>query len=174
MPVTYRKIASVTVGSGGAADIEFISIPATYTDLVVKLSSRSSGTAANGWINGALTFNGSGSNYSGILLVGRGDLAPASLPNSSTSIDFAFYSSESNTTANTFSNNEIYIPNYASSNNKSVSSDITEETNAARAILGFNAGLWSDSAVITSIKLQNASGNFLQYSSATLYGIKKD
>jgi hypothetical protein len=30
---TYTLINSVTVGSGGAANIEFTSIPATYTDL---------------------------------------------------------------------------------------------------------------------------------------------
>jgi hypothetical protein len=34
MATTYEIIASVTVGSGGAANIEFTSIPATYTDLV--------------------------------------------------------------------------------------------------------------------------------------------
>jgi hypothetical protein len=36
MATTYEIIASVTVGSGGAANIEFTSIPATYTDLVLK------------------------------------------------------------------------------------------------------------------------------------------
>jgi hypothetical protein len=40
MANTYTLIASsVTVGSGGAANIEFTSIPATYTDLVSALSS---------------------------------------------------------------------------------------------------------------------------------------
>jgi hypothetical protein len=38
MATTYEAIATVEVGSGGAADIEFTSIPATYTDLVVKVS----------------------------------------------------------------------------------------------------------------------------------------
>ena len=37
MANTYVAIATVTVGSGGAASIDFTSIPATYTDLVVKL-----------------------------------------------------------------------------------------------------------------------------------------
>jgi hypothetical protein len=40
MANTYEAIATVEVGSGGAADIEFTSIPATYTDLVLKLSAR--------------------------------------------------------------------------------------------------------------------------------------
>jgi hypothetical protein len=41
MATTYTLInSSVTVGSGGAADIEFTSIPATYTDLLLVLSGR--------------------------------------------------------------------------------------------------------------------------------------
>jgi hypothetical protein len=41
MANTYEAIATVTVGSGGATDIEFTSIPGTYTDLLIKSSLRS-------------------------------------------------------------------------------------------------------------------------------------
>jgi hypothetical protein len=170
---TFVKIASVTVGSGGSATMGFTSIPGTYTDLCVKLSGRSDNAGSNGWQNGALTFNGSTSGYSGIVLLGRGDLSAVSLTNSSTSIDFAFYTSDATSTSNTFANNEIYIPNYAGSNYKSVSSDIVQERNSARAIMGFNAGLWSNTAAITSITLTPTAGNFVQHSTATLYGINK-
>ena len=44
---TFTKIASATVGSGGASSIEFTSIPSTYTDLVIKLSMRSAFTSFN-------------------------------------------------------------------------------------------------------------------------------
>ena len=74
-------------------------------------------------------------------------------------------------TASTFGNAEIYIPNYASSNNKSVSADFVSETNAADAIFGLTAGLWANTSAITSIKLTPAAA-FAQYSTATLYGIK--
>ena len=47
MPSTYELIASYTVGAGGAASIDFTSIPATYTDLVLKLSSRTATGGAN-------------------------------------------------------------------------------------------------------------------------------
>jgi hypothetical protein len=40
MATTFIKIASVTVGSGGAASMDFTSIPSTYTDLVIKVSTR--------------------------------------------------------------------------------------------------------------------------------------
>jgi hypothetical protein len=172
MPTTYEAIATVTVGSGGAANIEFTSIPATFTDLAVKTSLRTDGSSANGWQSIALTFNNSTSSYSGILLIGRGDLSPASITSATSSIEFAAYSSDAAATANTFGSNEIYIPNYTSSNNKSVSSDVANENNAARALAGLVAGLWSNSAAITSVKLVPNSGSFVQHSTATLYGIK--
>ena len=40
MANTFVLLASTTVGSGGASSIDFTSIPATYTDLVVKVSGR--------------------------------------------------------------------------------------------------------------------------------------
>lgn len=172
MPDTFIKIASVTVGSGGAANIDLTSIPSTYTDLVLKVSARTSASTVNGWQSGALTFNGSTSGYSGILLAGRGDLSPVSITSSASNIEFAFYSSDAGSTGNTFANNEIYIPNYAGSNNKSISSDIAEENNAARALAGLCAGLWSNSAAINRITLTPNGGSFVQYSTATLYGIK--
>jgi hypothetical protein len=56
MATTYEIIASVTVGSGGAADIEFTSIPATYTDLNY---SASNGTCSIHRLKAvAIRFNG--------------------------------------------------------------------------------------------------------------------
>ena len=46
MASTYIPIATVTVGSGGATNIEFTSIPNTYTNLIILTSLR--GTS-NGW-----------------------------------------------------------------------------------------------------------------------------
>ena len=45
MAVTYKLIETVTVGSGGAASIEFSSIPQTYTDLKVVYSLRSTNSS---------------------------------------------------------------------------------------------------------------------------------
>jgi hypothetical protein len=74
MATTYEAIATVTVGSGGAADITFSSIPATYTDLVVKTSLRNADPTDQRW-NVKITFNGNGSNYSERLLFGAGSSA---------------------------------------------------------------------------------------------------
>lgn len=44
MATTYVKIATATAAAGGSAFLELTSIPSTYTDLMVKLSCRSTGT----------------------------------------------------------------------------------------------------------------------------------
>jgi hypothetical protein len=55
-------------------------------------------------------------------------------------------------TANTFGNTEFYIPNYTSSNYKSFSVDGVTENNATAAFALY-AGLWSNTAAITSFRL---------------------
>ena len=75
-------------------------------------------------------------------------------------------------TSSVFSAGEFYIPNYTLANNKSYFSDSANETNATGANMVLYAGLWSDTAAVTSIKLVPYSGSFVQYSEATLFGIK--
>lgn len=164
MPDTFIKIASVTVGSGGASSIDFTSIPSTYTDLCIKISGRS--TSADDQI--LISLNGSTSSFSNKVLYGNGSAA------ASTSVArfVAYQTPGTGTTANTFGNSEIYIPNYAGSNNKSNSGDAVWEQNATTAFAALNASLWSNTAAITQITFTPSSGNFAQYSTATLYGIK--
>jgi hypothetical protein len=167
MANTYIAIATTTVGSGGAANIEFTSIPQTYTDLLLKVSARADALQTTL----IAEFNSSSSSYTTRYLYGDGSGAfsgNASLP-------YFGGVNPSTYTANTFGSTEIYIPNYAGSTNKSLSSDSVIENNATAATAAMWAGLWSNTAAITSIKLTIAgSANFVQYSTATLYGIKKD
>jgi hypothetical protein len=76
------------------------------------------------------------------------------------------------TTANTFGSGDFYIPNYTSANYKSVSYDVTEENNATQSYSQLGAGLWSNTAAITSITL-TAVPTFAQYSTFYLYGVAK-
>jgi hypothetical protein len=172
MANTFVKIASVTVGSGGAASIDFTSIPSTYTDLCVKMSFRQDIDFSNDGNIIAIEFNSAGSaSFSGKLLFGTGSAAGSA----GTYLNAVYYTSNpSDYTSNTFGNGEIYIPNYAGSQNKSFSSDSVYENNATAARQGLQAGLWSSSSAITSVKLSpfTGGGKFVQYSTATLYGIK--
>jgi hypothetical protein len=77
-------------------------------------------------------------------------------------------------TSSTFGNGELYIPNYAGSTNKSYSADSVAETNATATFMYLTAGLWSNTAAINSITMTPQGGsNFVQYTTATLYGISK-
>ena len=170
---TYRLISSVTIGAGGAANIEFTSIPQTFTDLCLVYSTRSVyNNSYVTWTGFTVKANGNSANYSGKMLEGNGSSAYSQNNNVSTYWEYGA-SPDSGTTANTFSNGTIYIPNYASSTTyKSYSMDTVTENNATQAAQTIYAGLWSNTAAITQLTLTGAEGNFAQYSTAYLYGIK--
>lgn len=175
MPNTFTLLSSSTVGAGGAASITFSSIPSTYTDLCIKLSARNS-DGSNTYNNVWVTFNNSsgGTEYADRSLYTIS--AVGSLQNSSKAELRVGASVSSGNTSNTFSNTEIYIPNYASSNNKSVSTDSVTEANSAdvgRIYNNLMAGLRSNTAPITSITITGESFSFVQNTTAYLYGIVK-
>ena len=169
MANTYEAIATVTVGSGGVADITFSSIPATYTDLCILTSFRFDQSGDNGLY---FQFNAdTGNNYSRLYLYGDGSSATSG-SSSAQARGMGGIGARSTATASTFGNSLCYIPNYTAAVNKSVSVDGVNENNATAADAMFWASLWSDTSAITSIKLFPSSGNIVQYSTATLYGIK--
>jgi hypothetical protein len=172
MANTYIQIGStVTVGAGTAASIEFTSIPATYTDLFVALSGRSNNAAVN--VSLQLQFNNdTASNYNYRAIQGSGSGVNSFAGTAGTNI-FCSSMPSGNSTASTFGNAGIYIPNYAGSTQKSVSIDSVGENNATEAYANLVAGLWTGTAAITSIKFTLFSSNvFVQYSTASLYGVK--
>ncbi len=170
MPTTYKAIATTTVGAGGTATIEFAAIPNTYTDLKVVVSARFDRAVTRQSMN--LWFNNSTGSWSGKRLAGY-DSGSTLSDNAPTTYYQIPQGTGTSATASTFANTEFYIPNYLSSTNKSVSSDSVTENNSSTAwIVDLGAGLWSNTAAITSIKLDGNGYNFLQYSTATLYGIK--
>ena len=171
MANTYDQLATTTIGVGGVAYIEFTSIPATYTDLVIKLSVRTNRANIEESID--IEFNGSGGTaYSSRRLYGSG--SGVASDSGSAQAFTKFYSvTGGNATALIFGNAEIYVPNYAGSASKSVSVDAVTENNATDATAGMTAGLTTNTAAITSIKLTpGSSGTIQQYSTAYLYGVK--
>jgi hypothetical protein len=177
----YNLIATTTVGSGGAGSIVFSSIPQTFTDLKVVVSVRSSTTAANtgNYDPFGLQFNSSNSGYTARELYGSGSAAASASLTTMTSFIGVTVArltdggiNNSNSTASAFSSVDLYIPNYTSANNKSFSMDFVEEQNQTANYGGLIAGLWSNTTAITSVSLFLKDGNFVQYSSASLYGIK--
>jgi hypothetical protein len=170
MANTFFKIRTVTVGAGGAATIEFTSIPQTYTDLQLHLSGRDTYAAVS--VQGNIEFNGNNTTqYLFKRVRGSGSAADSYGETGGTSINWYNAYPGANATASVFSNNTIYIPNYTSANNKSFSIDTVTENNATEAYQVLWAAQLSNIAAITSIKIY-ATTAFAQYSTATLYGIK--
>lgn len=166
MATTMTLISKQTVGSAGATSITFTSIPQTYTDLKLVYSLRS---ATGTDVSMGLTVNGATTGLSNKILQGNGATA------ASATSSVPFYAGTvdgSGNTANTFSNGELYIPNYTSSNNKSISADNVDENNSTTAYAELAAGLWSNTSPITSLGLYIYAGySFVQYSTVYLYGI---
>jgi hypothetical protein len=172
MANTYVLIASSTVGLLGSATIDFTSIPSTYTDLLLLTSVRSSDLGVRAALN--ITVNGSASTYSSKLVRGYDNTTVDSASGGSTSIN-TFRVPATGNTASTFSNDSTYIPNYAGSTNKSMSLDNTSESNISSGTtnyLSLSAGLWSTTSAINQVTLTLGAGNFVQYSTAYLYGVK--
>lgn len=165
MALQLYKIATVEVGSAGAANITFSSIPQGYTDLMLLYSARAAEPTGTFYEIFA-TLNGSTSGFTGVQLYGNGSAAASiSAPRQVGLIGNVA------TTSNTFNNNQVYFPNYAGSTNKSYSVDAVTENNGTTSYANFVAGLWSNTAAINSISIAVTSNNFVQYSTATLYGI---
>jgi hypothetical protein len=169
MATTYVKIANVSVGVSGAASMDFTSIPSTYTDLIILISARTLNAAINDNVsirpNGATTSRTARRLYSGGASAVSDSLTDITVGNIAGSL----------ATANTFGNALMYLPNYAGASNKSFSNDGVNESNVATTVyMSLVAGLWSSTAAVSSINLYPESGNnFVQYSTATLYGISK-
>jgi hypothetical protein len=164
MATTYTLIEAKTL-STTTASITFTSIPQTYTDLLIKFSTRdNSGSYIN---NMNININSSSSNFSGrtIMKLGTG------LSSGTETTNLAF-STGSTATASTFTNGEVYFPDYTSSSYKSYSADSGSENNAADNGMILEAGLWSNTAAITSITFAPTSASFVSGSTFYLYGIK--
>jgi hypothetical protein len=166
MANTFIKIETITVGTA-IASITFSSIPQTYTDLQLVISSRTSRASDSDGM--FLTFNSVTTGYTHRYALGSGTAAISG--NSATR--YIGETPGNNAVASIFGNARVYIPNYTSANNKSYSVDAVAEDNDSSAYVSLVANLWSNTAAITSIAISPEAGpNLNQYTSATLYGIK--
>ena len=173
MPSTYTLIKGETLASS-AASYTFTAIPSTFTDLVVRLSGRSSnsGNISN---NIEMTYNNSSGSYSVTTL--EGEVASFPYSNRSSNASKNFYAgnvSGSTSTSNTFGSSEIYVPSYTVTQNRPSSHFSVSESNATNGptILAA-AGLRSNTTAVSSIVLTLSGGaSFEIGSSFYLYGIK--
>jgi hypothetical protein len=156
---TFTLIAAVTA-SGSSDIISFSTIPATYTDLLLKYSLRSD---TGGNTEAVIKLNSTSPTQRNV----QGSGAAASSNTNAFMIVNA-----SGSTASTYTNGEIYIPNYLSAVTKSASNDVVEENNATSARAQLQAYLYSSvTSAVTSVSITDLYGNWTNLSTAYLYGV---
>ena len=159
-------LASTTLGSA-AASIVLSSIPQTYRSL--RLIFSGAVTAAVGWSNAGIRFNGDiGSNYYHQLT--------STLYSSSTAGGWAGASTGGGGSNASYSGNDMVIYDYTSTNRRKLMVGLgvvdTSTTSTPSAGAGFYYNLWSGNAAITSITLIDFNGsNLASGSTVALYGI---
>jgi len=178
MANTFVLISGTTLTSA-AATIAFTSIPATYTDLVIKVSSRSSGSGKARAIRMEFNQDTTYSNYSMLWMgVGSNNLKDQGKFTSATNLPFYLYGiSSSAASADAFGITEIYIRSYANGNNKMMQAFSRAESyetapDGATAFAGYMSGQWAQTAAITHVMIKPDDGNFVAQTTASLYGIK--
>ena len=168
MANTYTLISSSTP-TNTPNSVVFSSIPQTYTDLVLMGSIKDMAEFQT-VINWNLRFNSNTGPYSHTNLRGVGS-AVFSARDSGTYGDGLGPILAS--VANSFTNFELYLPNYTTSQKKpfKYSSVSLNTTNFSGIAVHESASLYNVESAVSSITLYNTSG-FTTGSSLYLYGIK--
>ena len=163
MPATYEPIATTTLGSA-ASQIDFTSIPATYTDLrlVCLPLATSGGTLAGIRLNPAVT-----STYSGTRLIGNGSSVSSTRETSQNYLEIR--SEPVNTTTPILI--EIDVFSYTGAVNKTMLIKNNADLNGSGSVTAI-VGLCQNTAAITVVRLILPGDTFKAGTTATLYGIK--
>ena len=170
MANTYTLISSNTLTSN-AASVTFSSIPATFTDLVLRFSARTA--TATALSNAKFRLNGlSTAIYTYTQINASGTTVTSNRSSGGTETDL--YVDGNTATATTFGNSEIYIPNYQSTTQKPIGTFNTTENNSATVNdIATQALLVNLTSAITSVGFSLSGVEvFVTDSSFYLYGIK--
>jgi hypothetical protein len=174
---SYESISTVTLGSDQTT-ITFSSIASTWKHLQIRYIAKANvGSNYAQSIN--MRFNSdTGSNYSRHFLGAyTGGYAATTAGGDATQNIINLFSgvSSTNWNASTFGAGIIDILDYQNTNKyKTVRSLAGAESNDSSTListLGLSSGLWQSTSAVTSISL-TSNGDFKQYSSFALYGIK--
>tara|TARA_R110000822_G_scaffold231076_1_gene363133 strand:+ start:442 stop:1023 length:582 start_codon:yes stop_codon:yes gene_type:complete len=172
----YESIATVTVGSP-VSSITFSSIAADWKHLQIRYLAAST-RATYGFDQMYMRFNSdTGSNYSSHQLIGNGSSATAAAQTSATSMTIG----DRNIGAampNTFGAGVIDVLDYQNSSKHKTARSLTGIDNNGTydgtyyPYINFSSGLWQSTVAVNAVSFTAQNGDFKQYSSFALYGIK--
>jgi hypothetical protein len=168
------------VTSGGTSTITFSSIPATFTHLQLRYLAQDN-RATYGISDIGISFNSdtTAGHYVAHSLYGDGATATAAGYTSGYTYAYLGVGTLGTTTGGTFGVGVVDILDYASANkNKTIKSlsgvDINGTIAGFGGRVGITSGLWmaTSLAAISSMTITSLNGNFQNYSSFALYGVK--
>jgi hypothetical protein len=166
LPSTMTPIATQTL-TATASTVTFSSLPQTYTDLVLIINAASS---AQKDID--LRFNSdTAGNYSMTWLAGNGTSTHSGRSSNSSSVYITYYGAVVTTLGNSV--HMVYLQNYS---NSTTYKTVLSRANNGGTGVDTVAGLWRNTAAITSIQMgpnmQQGTNTWSSGSTFTLYGIK--
>lgn len=167
---SWESISTVTA-AGGESSISFTSIPSTYKHLQVRAIART--TRASDQDALVMRFNSdSGSNYSRHQLNGDGATATADAGTSATGMQINRFTANT-ATASVFGILVADVFDYTNTNKYKTVRTLGGYDLNGSGMVSLNSGLWQNTAAVTTITFTSLNaGNFAQYSSFALYGIK--
>ena len=167
---SYESIATVTVGAGGQTTATFTSIPSTYKHLQLRCTAR--GTNAGSQVGGYLRINSdSGTNYSNHFLDGNGSSASAGAYTSETRFIFGQFAAAT-ASSNFFGVGVLDILDYANTNKNKTGRCLTGTDQNGSGDIVLTSSLWMNTAAVNRLDITPTNGDWVQYSSFALYGIK--
>ena len=169
-PGAFESIATVTVGSGGAADVTFSSIPGTYAHLQVRAIARGESTGNAPFMR--MQVNGAtGSSYAYHYLSGSGSAASAGASSSTTfMVANTMYALAD--PASIYGATVIDILDYADTNKNTTIRGLGGFDSNGNGYVDLVSGLYNATTAITSIKFYFNGFDIAQYSHFALYGLR--
>jgi hypothetical protein len=170
MAATYEPIATYT-SNGAQNPITFLSIPQTYTDLVLVINGRATGSTGEDSTLAYVNINTGTNNYSTTNYYSTG----ASVVSNRTTnqVYFGFGTHPGGTaTANIFGTEVYHFLNYTNTTTfKTVLSQSSADLNGAGSTY-MTASLWRQTAAINRLDMYVSGPYWASGSTLTLYGVK--
>ena len=165
----YESLQTVTLASAQSS-VDFTSIPSTYTHLQLRVMNLNSATSAAATIlvGTGGTVDSSNANYKSHRLTGDGASATAG--------SFSGVPQNAWVTGNSNSSNPeiliLDILDYTNTNKYKTSRMLSGVDNNGSGEINLTSSVWLNTGAINVIRLTVNTGNFNQYSSFALYGVK--
>jgi hypothetical protein len=158
---SYESIATVTIGAGGASTASFSSIPSTYQHLQIRILAKTGDAGAFG--AAIMSINGGAGEA-------RHDLYGTGSATGTSGVSGGLYVYLGGTAQ--FGVGVVDILDYLDTNKTKTSRALSGVDNNGSGAVALESGLETTQTAISSLTFTSNSGNFAQYSSFALYGIK--